>query len=288
VPDHAIADIDLVDDYALVALEVADVGTILSGAGASESVGLFYARLRSGGNEGVGDYLSLATRLRPEVEADVNVTCSVYVRRHDDTGTSAIAKMSCFGAETTVALPKEDQGWHRLSVTTPVINAAAISPRVVLYGSGAATGGDQAWLRYAMPKVEYGQVATAWNAGGTVLGDLTVEAKIQADSLVIEDTAHVENDMSINGGVYMDKTLTVGGTVTVNGTLETGCTIKSCSGTDWVNCSCDDGYYVSTGGCHPSSAPHTFQSSYPMNLTTWRCGGHGGTKTATVLCCRQK
>jgi hypothetical protein len=39
------------------------------------------------------------------------------------------------------------------------------------------------------------------------------------------------------------------------------------------------------GGCINNLSPHYYQGSYPENLSSWRCGGHGGSKTVYIICC---
>ena len=81
-----------------------------------------------------------------------------------------------------------------------------------------------------------------------------------------------------------------GGTVTVEGNLSvtgsmTSCSHKVCTGGDWVNCSCNTGETLTGGGCRATSALFYFQSSRPTSTTNWECGGQGGNKEVSIICC---
>jgi hypothetical protein len=60
--------------------------------------------------------------------------------------------------------------------------------------------------------------------------------------------------------------------------------VKEASGGDWVTVTCDDGQQVLGGGCNAVGSPHIMQRNGPFGVNGWKCGGHGGDKTAWVIC----
>lgn len=112
-------------------------------------------------------------------------------------------------------------------------------------------------------------------------------------------TVHVSKEFGGDGNFTVDGTTTtsesivtgnasVSGNLVVSGSINTGCEMKVCKNLgDWGECTCPSGKTIQTGGCHSPGSPYVFQASYPMSLTTWGCGGHGGGKTIYLICCRQ-
>ncbi len=52
-----------------------------------------------------------------------------------------------------------------------------------------------------------------------------------------------------------------------------------------MNCSCQGGRKLISGGCNNSGEPFVFQTSIAINNETWSCGGHGGQKQVRIFCC---
>jgi hypothetical protein len=92
---------------------------------------------------------------------------------------------------------------------------------------------------------------------------------------------------SVTGAKIQDGTITSDDISSIEGSKITmDCELVTCQGGDWVNCACPSGKIIQTGGCLASASPYYFQQSSPLDLSTWRCGGHGGAKTITMICCR--
>jgi hypothetical protein len=60
------------------------------------------------------------------------------------------------------------------------------------------------------------------------------------------------------------------------------------SGADWAEFTCNNrAMQILGGGCSSLGPHYKFQASYPSGVAnphTWRCGGHGGAKTVSVIC----
>ena len=142
---------------------MADLNTALGGSTAHEAIDVYGVDLRSTGDASQ-DSLTFEYSLERAHDASVWVTCSVYARRPDEVGTTAKPRLDCMGQTATMDIPKGDQKWYRLVVTVRVPNSTKIPFGMRVFGSGQKTGGDPTFVRYALPKLEYGRFPTEWNA----------------------------------------------------------------------------------------------------------------------------
>jgi len=60
--------------------------------------------------------------------------------------------------------------------------------------------------------------------------------------------------------------------------------IVRADGGDWVEAQCPTGKKVIGGGCDAKKSPHTMEYNGPNGDRKWKCGGHGGDKTAWAIC----
>lgn len=140
-----------------------EVHDIRGGTGAIPVVGLHRVDLRSTVGDGTSsEAMTIQLALDGSVDVDSEVTCSVWVRRPDVVGTTARARLQCMGAFVDKVITTGDTDWYRLSVTTRVASEGAALMRV--FGSGFATSADTAYVRYAMPKAEFGAATTTFTA----------------------------------------------------------------------------------------------------------------------------
>lgn len=168
VPDNVAVDATA-GNQKYAKLLVADVNAALGTSLVHEAINTWGVDLRSTG-DGTSESMTLFAKIAPAQEPNVWVTCSTYVRRPDGTGTNAKVKLDCFGASASLVIPNSDQTWKRVAVTTQITSSSKVPAYMRVYGSGAATGGDASFLRYALPKIEYGRMATDWNGSA---GSLT-------------------------------------------------------------------------------------------------------------------
>lgn len=63
------------------------------------------------------------------------------------------------------------------------------------------------------------------------------------------------------------------------------CYVHTVSGGDWLDASCPNGHTLIAGGCDASDKPYHVRQAAAVSPTTFRCGGHGGPKTAFLTCC---
>ncbi|MCO4761218.1 MAG: hypothetical protein KC502_06925 [Myxococcales bacterium] len=153
--------------YRYTKLSGADVAAMGGFGGKFSSPSMWATDLRSS-NKSVDSSIILGTAVNERTSFGAWVTCSVWVRRPDTVGTNAIAQLECFGKKIKLTIKKGDLKWHRMVTTQRVTYPLASSARrMSIYGSGFATNGDPAYVRYALPKLEYGPSATAWNPGAT-------------------------------------------------------------------------------------------------------------------------
>lgn len=155
--------------YRLVQLAGSDVAAIGGFSGKYSNPSIWATDLRSS-SKSVDSSIDLSVRVDERTSFGAWVTCSVWVKRPDTIGTNAVAQLECFGKKVKMSLKTGDTGWHRVVVTELVrYPMASGARRMSIYGSGFATSGDTAYLRYALPKMEYGASATAWNPAPSAL-----------------------------------------------------------------------------------------------------------------------
>ena len=66
------------------------------------------------------------------------------------------------------------------------------------------------------------------------------------------------------------------------------CSLETYTGGDWFTASCSAGRILVSGGCDAIDPPYVFRMSVPVNTTSYTCGGFGGRKTITLLCCNSQ
>ncbi len=155
--------------YRFLQLSGGDLAALGGFSGKFSNPSIWATDLRSS-SKSVDASLDIGVRISERTSMGAWVTCSVWVKRPDTVGTNAVAMLQCFGKTTKVTLKKGDTAWHRMSVTQRVVYPLAKGHRrMSVYGSGFATGGDPAYLRYGLPKLEYGPSTTAWTPGARAL-----------------------------------------------------------------------------------------------------------------------